>query len=161
MKKICIIPARLESSRFPGKPLFRINGKPMIQWVLERCKRSTLANSLFLCTDSKELISLSVNLGIKAIETSSKCESGTERISTIVRDICDDKLEQTIIINGLITLAFGLLPGFAFLVVKAVDLSGISISATYYVVSMTVSLFIGGVLNTARLNNKFKKVQNI
>ena len=49
----------------------------------------------------------------------------------------------------------------AFLVVKAVDLSGISISATYYVVAMTVSLFIGGLLNAARLNNKFKKVQNI
>ena len=69
--------------------------------------------------------------------------------------------KQNIIISGLVTLAFGLLPGFAFLVVKAVDLSGISISATYYVVSMTVSLFIGGVLNKARLNNKFKKVQNI
>ena len=69
--------------------------------------------------------------------------------------------KQNIIINGLITLAFGLLPGFAFLVVKAVDLSGISISATYYVVAMTFSLFIGGLLNTARLNNKFKKVQNI
>ncbi len=69
--------------------------------------------------------------------------------------------KQNIIVNGLITLGFGLLPGFAFLVVKAVDLSGISISATYYVVAMTVSLFIGGLLNAARLNNKFKKVQNI
>lgn len=69
--------------------------------------------------------------------------------------------KQNIIVNGLITLAFGLLPGFAFLIVKAVDLSGISISATYYVVAMTVSLFIGGLLNAARLNNKFKKVQNI
>ena len=69
--------------------------------------------------------------------------------------------KKNIIINGLVTLSIGLLPGFAFLVVKAVDLSGISISATYYVVSMTVSLFIGGVLNAARLNNKFKKVQNI
>ena len=69
--------------------------------------------------------------------------------------------KQNIIVNGLITLAFGLLPGFAFLVVKAVDLSGISISATYYVIAMTVSLFIGGLLNAARLNNKFKKVQNI
>ena len=69
--------------------------------------------------------------------------------------------KQNIIVNGLITLAFGLLPGFAFLVVKAVDLSGISISATYYVVAMTISLFIGGLLNAARLNNKFKKVQNI
>ena len=69
--------------------------------------------------------------------------------------------KQNIIVNGLITLGFGLLPGFAFLVVKAVDLSGISISATYYVVAMTISLFIGGLLNAARLNNKFKKVQNI
>ena len=35
MKRICFIPARLESSRFPGKPLFKINGKPMIQTVVE------------------------------------------------------------------------------------------------------------------------------
>ena len=69
--------------------------------------------------------------------------------------------KQSLIINGLITLAFGLLPGFAFLVFKAVDLSGISISASYYVVAITVSLFVAGVLNTARLNSKFKKVQNI
>ena len=40
--------------------------------------------------------------------------------------------KQNLIISGLVTMAFGLLPGFAFLVVKAVDLSGISISATYY-----------------------------
>ena len=49
--------------------------------------------------------------------------------------------KQNIIINGLITLAFGLLPGFAFLVVKAVDLSGISIFANYYVVAMTSLLY--------------------
>ena len=69
--------------------------------------------------------------------------------------------KQNLIINGLITLAFGLLPGFTFLIVKAVDLSGISISANYYVIALSVSLFIGGILNTARLNNKFKKVQNL
>ena len=69
--------------------------------------------------------------------------------------------KQSLIINGLITLAFGLLPGFAFLVFKAVDLSGISISASYYVVAISVCLFVAGVLNTARLNSKFKKVQNI
>ena len=69
--------------------------------------------------------------------------------------------KQNLIINGLITLAFGLLPGFAFLIVKAVNLSGISISANYYVIALTVSLFVAGILNTARLNNKFKKVQNL
>tara|TARA_Y100001970_G_C14150031_1_gene812138 strand:+ start:484 stop:720 length:237 start_codon:yes stop_codon:yes gene_type:complete len=69
--------------------------------------------------------------------------------------------KQNLIINGLITLAFGLLPGFAFLIVKAVDLSGISISANYYVISISVSLFVSGVLNTARINNKFKKRQNL
>ena len=69
--------------------------------------------------------------------------------------------KQNLIINGLITLAFVLLPGFAFLIVKAVDLSGISISANYYVIALSVSLFIGGILNTARINNKFKKVQNL
>jgi hypothetical protein len=69
--------------------------------------------------------------------------------------------KQNLITNGLITLAFGLLPGFTFLVAKAVNLSGISISANYYVIALSVSLFVGGILNTARLNNKFKKVQNL
>ena len=69
--------------------------------------------------------------------------------------------KQNLILNGFITLAFGLLPGFAFLIAKAVDLSGISISANYYVIALSVSLFVGGILNTARMNNKFKKVQNI
>ena len=39
--------------------------------------------------------------------------------------------------------------------------SGISISANYYVIALSVSLFVAGILNTARLNNKFKKVQNL
>lgn len=100
MNTIITVPARLESKRLPNKVLADINGKPMIQMVLERCKRSKLANSLFLCTDSKELLKLSQKWGVNAIETSSACESGTERISTIVKDICgNDSLDKTLIIN--------------------------------------------------------------
>ena len=40
LKGAVVIPARFESSRFPGKPLIEINGKPMIQHVYERCKQA-------------------------------------------------------------------------------------------------------------------------
>ena len=60
--------------------------------------------------------------------------------------------KQNLILNGFITLAFGLLPGFAFLIAKAVDLSGISISANYYVIALSVSLFIGGILNLSLIH---------
>ncbi|MBH60396.1 MAG: hypothetical protein CL907_04450 [Dehalococcoidia bacterium] len=69
--------------------------------------------------------------------------------------------KESLLWNGLITLAFGLLPTIAYLVTQAVDLSGISISASGYIVASVISLFIGGIGNAARLNSKYKKRQNL
>jgi len=51
MRAVGIIPARWDSSRFPGKPLADIAGKPMIQWVYERAQRAALLSQVIVATD--------------------------------------------------------------------------------------------------------------
>jgi len=83
-KCIVAIPARLESSRLPNKLILDIEGKPMLQHVLERCKNSTKNMKVVLCTDNKILEELAINLEIPFLKTSKECDSGSQRISEVV-----------------------------------------------------------------------------
>jgi 3-deoxy-manno-octulosonate cytidylyltransferase (CMP-KDO synthetase) len=55
MSIIAIIPARYGSTRFPGKALALIKGKPMVQWVYERTKRSRLVDRVIIATDDERI----------------------------------------------------------------------------------------------------------
>jgi 3-deoxy-manno-octulosonate cytidylyltransferase (CMP-KDO synthetase) len=55
MTAIVVIPARYDSTRFPGKPLCPLKGKPLIQHVYENSKRSRLANDVIVATDSETI----------------------------------------------------------------------------------------------------------
>lgn len=94
MKSVIIIPARLDSTRLPGKPLADINGKPMIQWVYEACKKSDVED-VFVATDSVKVYDNVIQFGGSAIMTG-VCKTGTERVIEAV-----DKLlsEYEFIIN--------------------------------------------------------------
>lgn len=74
-----IIPARYESSRFPGKPLVDIKGKTMIQRVIERAKGSKYLSDLVVATDDRRIYDHVLSLGAKAIMTSPDHPSGTDR----------------------------------------------------------------------------------
>lgn len=80
MKAIGIIPARYGSSRFPGKPLALIAGKPMIAWVYENASRAKKLNDLLVATDDERILEVVSSFGGKAIMTSSKHSTGTERV---------------------------------------------------------------------------------
>jgi 3-deoxy-manno-octulosonate cytidylyltransferase (CMP-KDO synthetase) len=81
---IGIIPARWGSTRFPGKPLAVINGKPMIQRVYEQVVKSLRLNELVIATDDERII-LAVNgFGGKAILTGNHHRSGTERCAEVI-----------------------------------------------------------------------------
>jgi len=56
MACIVAVPARLESSRLPGKVLADIGGKPMVRRVLERCSQASAPCAVVLCTDSELLV---------------------------------------------------------------------------------------------------------
>ncbi len=77
-RKICIIiPARLSSSRFPGKPLIDINGKTMIQRVYERCRKSG-ADRIIVSTEDQEIYNHVIEFG--ECDITPKFQNGTLRV---------------------------------------------------------------------------------
>jgi len=78
-----VIPARLKSTRLPGKMLADIAGKPMIQRVYEQVAKSKF-KSIIIATDSQEIKEVAENFGAKVILTRDDHESGTDRIAEAV-----------------------------------------------------------------------------
>ncbi|MBU4494101.1 MAG: 3-deoxy-manno-octulosonate cytidylyltransferase [Acidobacteriota bacterium] len=74
-----IIPARFDSTRFPGKPLALIAGKPMIQRVYEGCRTSRLLDRILIATDDERIESAARRFGAEVVLTSPAHQSGTER----------------------------------------------------------------------------------
>ena len=87
---VAIIPARYNATRFPGKPLALLKGKPLIQHVYEHASRANLVASLLVATDDQRIYDTVVNFGGRALMTSSSHESGTDRIAEAASHIeCD------------------------------------------------------------------------
>lgn len=87
---IGVIPARLESTRFPRKILFPIRNKPMIMHVYERALKSQKLDRVIIAVDSQETIDALKDFGVEVMMTSSKHQSGTDRIAETVVDIDAD-----------------------------------------------------------------------
>ncbi len=87
MKCAAIIPARFGSTRFPGKPLALINGKPMIQWVYENTAACNLVDKTIVATDSEEIRNVVCGFGGEAVMTSPDHETGTDRIAEAAENI--------------------------------------------------------------------------
>ncbi len=79
MKILSIIPARMGSSRFPGKPLKLINGKPMIQYVFEHSQKSKLIDKTIVATCDDEIKNFIISIGGEVIMTSKKHERASDR----------------------------------------------------------------------------------
>lgn len=85
--KIAIgIPARFQSSRFPGKPLAMLAGRPMLAHVIERSLAADIG-PVFVATDDERIASLAREAGVTAVLTDSQHQSGTERLAEAVREI--------------------------------------------------------------------------
>ena len=87
MKIIGVIPARMASSRFPGKPLAKILGIPMIGHVYFRSKMSQTLHEVYVATCDKEIFDYVESIGGKAIMTSDSHERCTDRIAEAVEKI--------------------------------------------------------------------------
>lgn len=90
MKIIGVIPARYKSSRFPGKPLANICGKPMIWWVYQHCKKVADFFDVYVATDDQRIFDVCKKLDMKVIMTSSQHKTGTDRIGEVARNIDAD-----------------------------------------------------------------------
>lgn len=90
MKIIGVIPARWESSRFPGKPLALIMGKPMIWWVYRQCMKVTELDAVYVATDDARIFNACRDMGLQVLMTSSIHRSGSDRVGEVARAIDGD-----------------------------------------------------------------------
>lgn len=94
MAAIVVIPARYDSTRFPGKPLALLKGKPLIQHVYEGCLGASLVKDVMVATDSEAILEKVLSFSGKAVMTSSKHLSGTDRVAEVA-----SQLDYDIIVN--------------------------------------------------------------
>lgn len=97
MKTIAIIPSRYHSSRFPGKPLAMIAGKPMIQRVYENVSKASFLDDVYVATDDQRIYDCVVGFGGKTIMTSDKHTCGTDRLTECVKNLELD--DEDIVLN--------------------------------------------------------------
>lgn len=96
MKFIAIIPARYASTRFPGKPLAEINGKPMIQLVYERC--SAAFDQLAVATDDERISNAVKAFGGLVVMTSTSHPSGTDRVAEAAH-LLSEQYDFDVVVN--------------------------------------------------------------
>lgn len=94
---IAIIPARYDSNRFPGKPLAKIAGKPMIQHVFERAKKVKMLSKVIVATDDKRIADCVKSFGGEYVMTRSDHVSGSDRLAEAAEKI--GVSEHDIVIN--------------------------------------------------------------
>ena len=92
MKTLGIIPSRYGSSRFPGKPLHLLCGKPLVAWVVEAVKKATTLDDVIVATDDERIVAAVEAHGGKAVMTPSELPSGTDRIACAAGDFSDDDI---------------------------------------------------------------------
>lgn len=99
MAVLGIIPARYASTRFPGKPLALINGKPMIQHVYERVSQISAVAEAIVATDDERIADTVRQFGGQVMMTSSEHRSGTDRCGEVLRNLGEKALQFDIVIN--------------------------------------------------------------
>lgn len=93
-RTVVVIPARYASTRFPGKPLALIAGRPMIEWVYRRAKAATSVDEVLVATDDPRIAQAVAGFGGRAVMTDPDLPSGTDRVAAALRGV-----EADLVIN--------------------------------------------------------------
>ena len=89
---VAIVPARLASTRLPGKALIEIAGKPMVCWVAERARAARNVDRVIVATDSQQIVDAVRSSDIEAMLTSVHHTSGTDRVAEVAATIPDAEI---------------------------------------------------------------------
>src|SRR5688572_2314148 len=87
---VAVIPARLASSRFPGKPLALLHGLPMIEHVFRRAKLCSQLDEVYVATCNDEIREVALGFGAKVIMTSAAHERATDRVAEAAEHLAAD-----------------------------------------------------------------------
>lgn len=91
-RTLVAIPARWGSTRFPGKPLHLIAGKPLVQHVWERCQECQQIDDVIIATDDARIAAAAATFGARAVLTSPDHPSGTDRIAEAAKSFPDHRV---------------------------------------------------------------------
>jgi 3-deoxy-manno-octulosonate cytidylyltransferase (CMP-KDO synthetase) len=111
-KAVGIIPARWRSTRFPGKPLHLIAGRPLLRHVWEKCRRARKLDAVIIATDDMRIAKAAFDWGAEVAMTSRKHQSGTDRVAEVAQkapqfDLIlniqgDEPLTETILLDRMV-----------------------------------------------------------
>ncbi|MHB8763460.1 MAG: 3-deoxy-manno-octulosonate cytidylyltransferase [Deferrisomatales bacterium] len=87
MRAVAVIPCRYGSTRFPGKPLAPLLGRPMIAWVVAAARRATSLAEVWVATDHEEIAGAARAAGARVAMTRPDCPSGTDRVAAAARGL--------------------------------------------------------------------------
>lgn len=90
MKQVIVIPARMQSSRLPGKPLIEIYGKTVLQRTWEHCIEAFPENRVYVATDDSHIQEHCNLIGMNCVMTSKDCLTGTDRVAEVARKVQAD-----------------------------------------------------------------------
>ena len=91
-RTVAIVPARLASTRLPGKALIEIAGKPMVCWVAERARAARNVDRVIVATDSQQILDAVQQTGIEAVLTAPDHMSGTDRVAEVAGNLPDAEI---------------------------------------------------------------------
>ncbi len=90
MQVLGVIPARYGSTRLPAKPLLKINGRPLLEWVVNGVRSAQGLNELIVATDHQDIANLAEKIGVRAVMTDPQLPSGSDRVWAAARErSCD------------------------------------------------------------------------
>ena len=90
MRVIGVVPARMAASRFPGKPLALLSGRPMIEHVYRRATRAASIARVYIATPDREIYDAASRFGAPAVMTSASHKRATDRVAEAARDLSAD-----------------------------------------------------------------------
>lgn len=99
MTTLAIIPARYASTRFPGKPLALLCGKPVIQWVWERVSAVGAVTEAVVATDDRRILEAVESIGGRAMMTSDQHRSGTDRCGEVLKALEAEGRRYDVVVN--------------------------------------------------------------
>ena len=97
MHVIAVIPARYQSSRFPGKPLADLCGKPMLWWVYNQVKKAEKLDEVYVATDDERIFDMCEANGMNVVMTRAEHGTSTERVNEVADKVSADLY---VVVNG-------------------------------------------------------------
>lgn len=99
MRVLAAVPARFASTRFPGKPLALLGGRPVVQWVWDGLARMSELSAVAVATDDERIAETVRGFGGRVVMTSPAHRSGTDRCGEVLRKLEDEGEQYDVVVN--------------------------------------------------------------